>query len=153
MIIKTKCFGQVDIEEEKIITFEHGLFGFEDCKKFTILFNNEKAEKTRIHWLQSMDEPALAFPMINPLIVNAEYNPNVDDDAIAELDDLTEDNIAMFLIITVPGDITKMSANLKAPIIINSDSRKGAQVVVNNQDYSVKYGVYEILTNKEGSTC
>ncbi|MDO5520761.1 MAG: flagellar assembly protein FliW [bacterium] len=153
MIIKTKCFGQVDIEEEKIITFEHGLFGFEDFKKFTIMFDNEKPDKICIHWLQSMEEPTLAFPMLNPLLVNADYNPNVDDDAIAGLDDLTEDNIAMFLIITVPSDIKKMSANLKAPIIINSDNRKGAQVVVNNQDYEVKYGIYDILTNKEGSRC
>ncbi len=153
MVIKTRCFGEVNIGDEKIITFDNGLFGFEDYKKFTILYNSETETEKRISWLQSVEEPALAFPMISPLVVDETYNPSVQDEVLASLEELTEENIAMFLIITVPSDITKMSANLKAPIIINSDNRKGVQVVADNQEYVVKYGIYDIFKNKEGQPC
>ena len=64
MLIKTKCFGEVDITEDKVITFEEGLMGFEEYKRFTLLFNNEDGKKSPVSWLQSMDEEKLAFPVI-----------------------------------------------------------------------------------------
>lgn len=153
MVVKTKCFGEIEIGEEKIITFETGLFGFEEYKKYTILFDLEKEGKERISWLQSLEEPTLAFPMISPLAVKSDYNPSVSEGEIKALEPLTEENMAMFLILTVPGDITKMTANLKAPIVINSDTRVGAQVVADNSDYEVRYEVFSKLTSKEETVC
>lgn len=149
MLVKTKFFGEIDLSEEKIITFQKGIIGFEECKRFTILFDSEKEERPVISWLQSLDEQALALPIINPLIVKKDYNPVVEDELLKHLGELTEENLVIFLAMTVPGDLTKMTVNLKAPFIINADQRQGAQLIVDNPDYEVRYNVYEILHGKK----
>lgn len=151
MLVKTKFFGEIDLGEDKIITFERGIIGFEECKRFTILFDSEKEERPAISWLQSLDEQALALPIINPLIVKADYNPVVEDELLKHLGELTEENLVIFLAMTVPNDLTKMTVNLKAPFIINADTRKGAQLIVENQDYEVRYHVYDVLNKKKGA--
>lgn len=150
MLIKTKHFGEIDLDEDKIITFDNGILGFEYCKKFTLLFNSESENKSPISWLQSLDEQALALPVISPVLVKPDYNPIVDDELITTLGNLTEENLLILLTLTVPKDITKMTSNLKAPILINTDIKTGCQVVVENPDYEVKYNVYDsFMEHKE----
>lgn len=143
MLIKTRHFGEVNLDEEKVITFDEGLIGFEDCKRYTILYNNEEGGNTTISWLQSLDVPELALPVISPLSVMADYNPIVEDEVLQPLGELTEENIIILLTLSVPSDITKMSANLKAPLIINADTKKGCQIIAENPDYVIKYNIYE----------
>jgi flagellar assembly factor FliW len=145
MLVKTKHFGEIDLDEDKIIEFENGIMGFEDYKKYTILYDTETGEKQDISWLQSLDEPALAIPVANPFIIKADYNPQVEDELLKPLGNLTEENVVVLVSITVPENIEKISANLKAPFIINSDERKGAQIIVENADYEIKYCFYEQL--------
>ena len=145
MLVKTKHFGEIDLDESKIIYFENGILGFEDFKKYTLLFDSEEGERPEISWLQSLEEPALALPVISPFLVRKDYNPEVDDELLKQLGDLNDDNIIVLISITVPSDITKITANLKAPFIINSDSRKGVQIIAENSDYEVKYRFYEEL--------
>ena len=76
MLVQTRCFGEIDLDENKIITFDQGMLGFEEYKRYAILYDIEK-EKPTISWLQSLDEPGLAFPIINPCYVKKEYNPIV----------------------------------------------------------------------------
>lgn len=142
MLIKTKHFGEIDLDENKVITFDNGILGFENFKRFTILYNSETEERTPISWLQSLDEQALALPVISPLIINPEYNPTIEDELVASLGNLSEENLIIFVTLTVPNDITKMTSNLKAPIIINSDTKKACQVVAENPEYEVKHNVY-----------
>lgn len=148
MLVKTKFFGEVDLPEEKIITFDRGLIGLENYKKFTILYDCEK-EETNISWFQSVDDAAFAMPVIKPWLVKEDYNPVVEDELLQGLGELTEENLVILLTMNVPSDLKQMSVNLKAPLIINSDTRKGAQIIVENQDYEVKYKVYDILRNKK----
>lgn len=143
MIVKTKHFGEIDLAEEKILTFDDGIMGFEHCKRYTLLYNNESEERPVISWLQSLEEPGLALPVINPLFAREDYNPVVEDDLLAGIGELNAENQVIFVTLTVPKDLTKMTANLKAPIVINADTRKGCQIVVENPDYIVKYPVYE----------
>lgn len=145
MLIKTRCFGDIDLEEDKILTFDNGIMGFEDCKRFAILYDNTEGDAPSISWLQSLDEESLAIPVINPLLVKPDYNPVVEDALLDPLGELTQENMAILLSVTVPPDIEKMTANLKAPFIINSDTRKGRQIIVENADYAVKYNVYEAV--------
>ncbi len=145
MLIKTKCFGEVDIAEDKIITFENGLFGFEEYKKYTVLYDVECKEES-ISWLQSIDEPTLALPVVSPLLVKPDYNPVVEDTLLESLGTVSDENMAIFFVMTVPSDLTLMSVNLKAPLLINADSKKGIQIIVENQDYPVKYMVYDLFT-------
>lgn len=145
MLIKTKCFGEVDITEEKVITFDEGLLGFEEYKRFTLLYNNEDGKKANVSWLQSMDEEKLAFPVITPFIVKEDYQPVINETLLQDLGDLDEENTLVLLTMSVPKDLTQMTANLKAPLVINSDMRKGVQAIVENQDYLVKFPIYDIL--------
>lgn len=148
MLVKTKFFGEVNLPEEKIITFDRGLIGLTDYKKFTILYDCEK-EESNVSWLQCVEEPALALPVVKPWIVKEDYNPIVEDELLNHLGELTEDNLVLLLTMTVPADIKQMSVNLKAPIVINADTRKGAQIICENQDYEVKYKVYDVLKEKK----
>ena len=127
MLVKTKFFGEVDLPEEKIITFERGLIGLADYKKFTILYDCEK-ENSNISWLQSVEEPTLALPVVKPWIIKEDYNPIVEDELLSHIGELTEENLVILVTMTVPEQIEQMSVNLKAPIIVNADTRKGAQI-------------------------
>lgn len=147
MLVKTRCFGEIDLEEDKILTFDNGIMGFEDFKRFTILFDNEEDDTPVISWLQSLDEEALAIPVINPLLVKPDYNPIVEDELLVSLGELTEENVVILLSVTVPSDNTKVTANLKAPFIINADTKKGCQLIVENADYEIKYNIYDAIQN------
>lgn len=148
MLVKTKFFGEVDLPEEKIVTLDRGLIGLEQYKRFTILYDCEKDE-SNISWLQSVDEQALALPVIKPWLVKEDYNPVVEDELLSHIGELTEENLVILLTMTVPENLKEMSVNLKAPIVINADTRKGAQVIAENQDYEVKYKIYDILQAKK----
>ena len=150
MLVKTKHFGEIELDESKIITFDEGLIGFEDKKRYTILFNNESKRKGTISWLQSLDEPMLALPVVSPVVAMADYNPIVEDEVLAPLGELNDENLVILLTLTVPSDLTKMTVNLKAPIIINADTRKGCQAIAENSDYVVRYGIYKELKEVKG---
>ena len=147
MKANTRLFGEVDIEEVKIITLEKGMIGFPDLKKFTLIFDVEK-EKNLIKWLQSMDDPDIAFPVVEPTEIIPEYNPVVNHELLAGLGEVTTENIYVLTTITVPKNIEKMSVNLKAPIVINTDTRKGCQMIVED-DFPVRYQIYHLLKEKK----
>lgn len=149
MRVKTRYFGEVDLSEEKIITLDKGLMGFDAFTRYTILYDCDKEQGTNISWFQSVDEPALALPVMNPFLVKEDYNPIVEDELLDGIGELNEENIVILVTMTVPSDLQNMTVNLKAPIIINSDTRKGVQLIVENQDYEVKYKIYEILKQKK----
>ncbi len=150
MLIKTKCFGDVDVAQEKIIRFETGLMGFEEFKDYTILFDSEKKAGETIMWLQSVEEAALALPVINPMLITEEYNPVVEDELLLSVGEFADDDMLILVTLTVPSDITKMTANYKAPIVINAGTLKGIQLIAENEDYLVKHPVYDILKARKG---
>ena len=135
MKITTKIFGEIDIAEDKIITFVNGIIGFPDLKKFTLIYNEEKGTGAGIRWMQSMDEPNFAIPVMDPLVAMDTYNPVVDDEIFKGIGELTQDNTLVLVSATIPKDITQMSVNLQGPYIINVDERKACQVIVENEDY------------------
>jgi flagellar assembly factor FliW len=151
MFIKTKIFGDVEISDDKILTFEDGIIGFPDLKHFTLIHDEEKGTDAGIRYFQSIEEPAFAMPVMNPLMVCEDYNPQVSEEFLSSLGNISDENIVVLVTVTVPSDLTKMTVNLQGPIIINSDEKKGAQIIVEGNDYPVKFPIYEILkSRKEG---
>ena len=140
----TRLFGKIEIDESKIITFEDGIIGFPDMKKFTLIFDEEKEGRPSISWLQSMDEPEIAFPVMDPLFVCETYNPSVEDELLKNLGTIKEDNLYVLVTVTVPQNIKELAVNLKAPIVTNTDTRKASQIIVED-DLPVRYRIYEIL--------
>ena len=150
MKVQTKWFGEIEVSDDKIITFDKGIIGFEDWKKYTLVYDAEKEENISIIWLQAIDEPTLALPVMKPEFVYETYDPVVEDELLKSLgDDLQDDNIRVYCALTVPQDITKMTINLKAPIIVDFDTMKGIQLIADNSEYKVRYPIYDILKKEE----
>ncbi len=144
MLVKTRFFGEVDIEDEKILTFDNGIMGFEDMKRWTLIYDIEKGSEGPISWFQSLDMAELALPVINPYTVTAVYEPVVEDELLKPLGEFKDEELVTLLTITIPSeDPSKTTANFRAPILINPVNRKGIQVIVNNEDYPIKFSIYE----------
>ena len=87
----------------------------------------------------------MAFPVINPIDITEEYTPIIEDELMKNIGDPADADILIFVTMSIPSDLTKMTANLKAPLIINTVDRKAMQVIVENQDYEIKYNVYDAI--------
>lgn len=142
MRVETRLFGEIDIAEDKIITLGRGLIGYPDMKHFTLIFDEEKRGK--IMWLQSLDEPQFAMPVVDPAGICPDYNPTVNDELLSPLGEFTEDDLFVLVTIRVPSDITGMTINLKGPIIINTDQLCGEQIIVED-DVQTRFPIYDIL--------
>lgn len=149
MKVSTRLFGEIEVEESKLICFENGIVGFPDCKRFTLIQDiAEDGGRKNISWLQSLDEPSFALPVMDPLLVKEDYNPQVEDELLKGLGNLTAENTYVLVTVTVPADIKKLSVNLKAPIIINADELKAEQLIL-EEGLPVKYMIYDILQSKK----
>lgn len=149
MRINTRVFGEIEIDDSKIILFHSGIIGFPELKQFTLLYDSERTGG--IQWLQSLDEPAFALPVMDPLCVKESYNPVVDDELIKPLGALNPDETLVLVTVTVPRDLAKMSVNLQAPIIVNAENKAGCQIIVDNQsgEFPIKFMIYDILQEKK----
>ncbi len=152
MEVNTRLFGEITIDDEKIIEFPGGIVGFPDLNKFAIVHDSEKTDGSSLSFLLSLDEPAFAMPVMDPHIVRPDYNPMVEDDLLLPLGELTPEDTIVLVTVTVPrGEIEKMTVNLMAPVIINAKTRKGAQVILTEDGYDIHFPIYEILSAaKEG---
>ncbi|HOO80320.1 MAG TPA: flagellar assembly protein FliW [Lachnospiraceae bacterium] len=146
MVINTRIFGEVTIDDDKMLRFPGGIVGFPELVDFALIHDADQGEQGGIRWLQSVQEPNFAMPVIDPLVVKNDYNPVVDDNLLKAIDSV--DNVLVLVTITVPSDLTKMSVNLKAPFVINVDGKKACQVIL-EEEYPVKYYIYDILKNNK----
>ena len=153
MKLTTRIFGEVEIEDSKIINFPNGIIGFPDLTRFTLIHDEEEESgKNTIRWLQSIDEPGFAMPVIDPLVVCPDYSPSVDETKVSDIGDIKNEDVLVLVTVTVPHDLTKMTVNLMGPFVINTESMKGVQTIVENSDYPVKFPIYDILQkNKEAN--
>ena len=152
MKITTRVFGEIEIDDSKIISFPSGIIGFPDMTDFALVYDEDKGKDSPIRWLQSLQESEFAMPVMDPLLVAQDYNPEVEDDHLIPLGKMGEDDTLVLVTVTVPKELEKMSVNLQAPIIINAETKKAAQIIVNTEKYPVKYYIYDILKamKKEG---
>ena len=148
MRINTKVFGEIEIAEDKIIHFPLGIIGFPELTDFALIHDEDKGSGA-IHWMQSIQEPGFAMPVMDPLLVQPDYNPEVDDELLHPLGELIPEEMLVMVTVTVPVDLTKMSVNLRGPIVINAAEKKACQVIVEGEEYAVKFPVYEILNAKK----
>ncbi|MEW6534101.1 MAG: flagellar assembly protein FliW [Candidatus Auribacterota bacterium] len=140
MNIKTTRFGDLEIDERTIITFPEGIIGFEKHKRFVILTKKTNAP---LRWLQSVEEPRLAFIIINPFLFKSDYQPAIDgkDLSLLRLKSLEEAEI--LTIVVVPDNPRDMVANLMAPIVINPELCLAKQVIINDTSYPTRYRILD----------
>jgi len=147
VIVETKRFGNIDIEEKDIIIIVGGVLGFEGIQKFVLLDHDAE---TPFKWLQAVDNPELAFVVMEPFIFCPDYQFELSDNDIKEIGLSKPEEAVVLTILVVPEDPKKMSANIKAPIIINQTNKKGKQIVLNNDAYPIKYYLFHEEKKSQG---
>ena len=145
MKVNTRIFGEIEVDEEKLIQLANGIVGFPELKDFALIYDEEKGTDSDVRWMQSIQEPNFAIPVIDPLTIKPDYNPVVEDELLNPVGEINPAELLVLVTITVPTDITKMSINLRAPIIINAAAKKACQIIVEGEYYPVKFPIYEIL--------
>ena len=146
MLAQTRFFGEVDIDEEKVLTFDDGIIGFEDMKRWTVLYDIERGGDNPISWFQSLDYPGPALPVVSPYYVTEKYEPVVEDELLVSLGEFKDEELLVYLTLTIPKENPgETTANFKAPIIINPKNHKGLQIIVNNEDYPIKFKLHEAV--------
>ena len=148
MRVETKLFGVIEIADDKVITLTRGLIGFPQMQHFTLIYDEQKQNRGTIMWFQSLDEPEFAMPVVDPSSICEDYNPTVNDELLSAIGELNDENLFVLVTIKVPSDITKMTINLKGPIIINSDTRLGEQIIVED-DVDMRFPIYDILKSRK----
>ena len=149
-VFETVRFGKIEIEEEKIIEFPSGLLGLTRYKHFFIL---DHSENSPFKWLQSGDDPALAFVIIDPLnFMGPEYLIEPSLQEVQLILDKEEDQIVTAVIVTIPQDAALMTANLRAPLLINMSNNKGMQYVILDKEWPIRYEFLKDLKEKQKET-
>lgn len=132
--LSTNNFGNLRIEKENIITFEQGLLGFEELKQFAIIAVEECLP---FEWLVSVEDPLVAFPILNPTLFFSDYKPSLSKDDLVLLNIKKEKDVEMFCIVTLGKKPEDVTLNLKGPILINMKNKMGKQVVITEDYYSL----------------
>lgn len=140
MKLKTRYHGTIEYDEKEVIKFEKGLPGFEELKKF-IIFPVE--EDSPFNILHSIEDDEVGFTVVSPFYVDSGYEFNVDDDKIKGLKIKGYDDLLILCTLTLNSDIKKITANMKAPIIINIKEKLGEQIVLDSEKYLIKYPVFK----------
>lgn len=139
-IIRTLRFGEMEIDDSQLITFEHGLPGFEEEREFVII---PTAEESPYSFLQSAQTMDLAFLMTNPFVFFADYCFELPDAVEAELGLDSPEDIALYTLISIPGgNVKEMTTNLMAPVVINRKNRAAQQVVLEKSVYNTKHRLF-----------
>lgn len=131
MKVNTYLFGEVEVSPEKIIEFPRGMVGFEGCKRFMLAHEDGVSEPASFT-LQSLDDPELAFQIVDPAMLGFNYELALDDAESALLGSpATDDIVVMQVLYRKEGEgAAGLGANLRAPLIINLRGRIGLQKVM-----------------------
>jgi len=143
MNIETLRFGRVTIDPESILTFDEGILGFEELKRYAIIL----CEGTEpIQWLQAVEDPRISLPIVNPFLIKQDYELDVDDGELMSIGMPTVDEILVVNAMVLPEDIQQATVNLSAPILINLRNKKGRQIVMEySQENSIRYPAFAAL--------
>jgi flagellar assembly factor FliW len=122
-VINTTQFGELEIDSEHIFHFDDGVLGFEDLREFVLIAEEETLP---FKWLISLENPVIGFPLLSPWHIDLTYNPTNDYNIETE---------AVMVVITLEDEKGLMTANMKAPIILNVNDLKGKQIILPSDKY------------------
>jgi flagellar assembly factor FliW len=140
MKINTKYHGEIDINQKEVLFFEKGIPGFQDEKQFIIL---PLSDDQTFSVLQSLESEYLAFVIANPFLFKKEYDFEIEDSVVEDLEIQSNNDVQVYTILTVQDTFEKTTANLQAPIIINIKNNKAKQVILNKGDYQTKHPIFK----------
>jgi len=136
MKVYTTSFGEIEINDETILTFPAGILGFPNYQKYCLI---DVDENSPLKWLQSIEEPSLTFVVTDPNLFRPDYSIDAWKKDLEDIEGTKAEDIIVLVLVTVPTDPSKMTANLKGPLLINTSNNLAKQLVVDNPDYDIKY--------------
>lgn len=138
---ETTRLGPIEVHEEKVITFDDGLYGFESCRRFVIL--DLPKSSGHLRWMQSVDDPDLGFVLIDPSVFRPDYSPEADEDSLRVVGLGSVSEGVVMAICSVPEDPRQMTANLQAPLVFNPVGCSGKQLVLADPRWGLRHNVLE----------
>ena len=143
--VNTVRFGEIEVEESKVVHFKNGIPAFEDEHEFVIVPYDEESPYV---FLQSLETPDLAFLMTMPFVFFPDYEFEIDDDNQEKLDLHNQEDMLIYTLITVnDGKVQEMTANLMAPVVLNTSNMQARQLVLDKSGYTTKHRLFP--ENKE----
>lgn len=142
MVVQTGRFGQIEVSSEEIISIPSGVLGFPEDHNFCLV---DPGDETLILWLQSLSNPRLAFPVLEPKIFKPEYVVRLSAAELRELRLASIKDASVFTILTIPAAMSEMTANMKAPLVINVREKTAKQVVLQENDQPIKLPMFKEL--------
>lgn len=139
MMVETTRFGSIAVAENDIITFPEGMLGFSKINQYVLV---ERVDDSLFLWLQALKKASVAFPLLEPQIFERNYKVELLDEDRKALEIDSPAHTKIFSIVTIPTDPTKMTANLKAPIVINLKNRRAKQVILHQADYPIRKSIF-----------
>ena len=134
MIIETSRFGQLEVDEERLITFEEGILGFPEQHEYALI---QTGEGSGFYWLQAVSTPELAFVVCDPRLFVADYQVPVKLEELQTIG-LTDPGTAqVFIIVNKVNDL--LTGNFQGPLVINVENRHGRQLVLSDKRYSTRH--------------
>lgn len=144
MEVLTKTKGRVEVEEKQIVTFPDGIMGFESFKKYALI----NSEYEPFIWLQSLDKSSLAFLLVDPFLICSDYEADIDDASLAQIEIESPEDLVVMTIVTIPTDGSAITANFLGPIVINRKNNKCMQVILTDNRWTTKFDIIESLKKK-----
>jgi flagellar assembly factor FliW len=137
-------FGTLEVDTDLILTLPEGMIGFEHCTRYVVISTEDNGT---FRWLQSLDQAGTAFPILAPTSFRPDYAPTISDTDARFLELSAESPFLLFCIVTVPLNAPReMTANLLGPLIINSLTRRGKQVIVQDEGFMTRHRIVDELS-------
>ncbi|MGL5633618.1 MAG: flagellar assembly protein FliW [Sarcina sp.] len=140
LVFESFNYGKINYVETEVIKFKKGMLGFEDLHNF-ILRDIEENKSFRL--LHSLEENRIAFVVLNPFNFIINYELDLDETIIRELDIKSEEDVYILNTVTLNSDPSKITTNLRAPIVINVQNKKAKQIILKNEEYKIKHSLME----------
>lgn len=138
MEIQTRHWGVVEVEDDRVLHFPEGIPGFPQSRRFTLL-----GEPGGLFlWLQSVDDPEVALPVADPFALIQGYEVPLDSEDVELLEVHTSQEVAALVVVTVRADPLSVTANLAAPILVNTTRRRARQKLLPDEGYSVRHPLF-----------
>jgi len=144
MMINTTRFGKVEVDDQRVITFEKGLLGFPGYTHYVLLQPNEDSY---FYWLQCVDMPGLAFVVTDPRLFVSSYRVPFKREDMEEMDIRSLDEAEVFVIVNKRESM--LTGNLQGPLVINIDNRTGRQLVLSDRRYTTRVPLVELTAGVE----
>lgn len=134
--VQTTRFGEISVPAEDVLNMPLGMVGFPGLRNFVLIRHRDNSP---FQWLQSMDAPDVAFVVVSPLLFDRQYGVKIGPAEMKLLEIEDPENAQILVVVNIPhGQPEKMTANLRAPVVVNAKNRIAAQIVMENSDYDMR---------------